>query len=123
MLAGSSQERSPALLTWMDSASTSSELISETGSIADSDIRDVDLELAAVTAPAQVTEVSVHQGSVEAQPGIDAVQAPTMDNLVPAPLCTTLIICAHAPPLDSTSNQLHLAHIKSVAALQGWAST
>ena len=44
----------PALLTWTDSASTSSDLISETGSIANSDIRDVDFELAAVTAPAQV---------------------------------------------------------------------
>ena len=49
----------PALLTWMDSASASSDLISETGSIADLDLRDVDLELAAVTAPAQVIEVSV----------------------------------------------------------------
>ena len=36
----------------MDSASTSSELISKTGWIADSDIRDVDLDSAAVTAPA-----------------------------------------------------------------------
>ena len=47
----------------MDSASTRLDLFSETGSIADSDLRDVDLELAAVTAPAQVIEVSVHQGS------------------------------------------------------------
>ena len=61
----------PALLVWMDSASTSSELISETGSIADSDIRDVNLDSAAVTAPAQVIEVSV-QGSFEAPPAIDA---------------------------------------------------
>ena len=30
----------PALLVWMDSASTSSELLSETGSIADTDLRD-----------------------------------------------------------------------------------
>ena len=50
----------PPLLTCMDSASTSSDLISETGLITYSDIRDVDLILAAVTAPAQVTEVSVH---------------------------------------------------------------
>ena len=47
----------PARLVWMDSESTSSELLSETGSIADSDLRDVDLELAAVTAPTQVVEV------------------------------------------------------------------
>ena len=55
----------------------SSELISETGSIADSDLRDVDLELAAVTAPAQVVEVSVHQGSVEEPIAIDASQTLT----------------------------------------------
>ena len=41
----------PALLAWMDLASTSSELHSDTGSIADSDLREVDLELAAATAP------------------------------------------------------------------------
>ena len=61
----------------MDSASTSSELISKTGWIADSDIRDVDLDSAAVTAPAQVIEISV-QGSVEAPPAIDAGQAPPL---------------------------------------------
>ena len=55
----------PALLVWMDSASSSSELLSETGSIADADLRDVDLDLASVTAPTQVIEVSVHQGSVK----------------------------------------------------------
>ena len=49
-----------ALLVWMDSASTSPDLISETGSIANSDLREVDLELAAVTDPTQVVEVSVH---------------------------------------------------------------
>ena len=68
----------------MDSASTSLDLISETGSIADSDLRDVDLELAAVTAPTQVVEVSVHSGSVNAPPAIHAAgQAPTMDNVIP----------------------------------------
>ena len=61
----------PALLTWIDSASTSSDLISDTGSIADSDIRDLNLESAAATAPAQVIAVSIHQGSVEALPAID----------------------------------------------------
>ena len=48
----------PDLLVWMDSTFTSSELI-ETGLVDDSDIRDVDLDSAAVTAPAQVIEVSV----------------------------------------------------------------
>ena len=51
----------PVLRVWMDSASTSSELLSETGSIADSDLRDVDLDLAAVTTP---TQVSRHFSSV-----------------------------------------------------------
>ena len=45
----------PALLVWMNSASTSSDIITETGSIADSDIRDVDLDSAAVTAHFQVS--------------------------------------------------------------------
>ena len=86
----------PTLLVWMDSASTSSELLSETGSIADSDFTEVDLGLAAVTAPTQVVEVSVHsEGSVEA--AIDASQAPTMDNVFPVPLCAELInLCACA---------------------------
>ena len=88
-----------ALLVWMDSVSTSSELISETGLIADSDIRDVDLDSATVTAHSQVIEVSVHQGSVEAPPAIDAGQALTMDNVIPTPQCATLITCAHTPPL------------------------
>ena len=90
----------------MDSASTSSDLISETGSIADSDLNDVDLELAAVTAPTQVVAVSVHPGSVETPPTSDAGHAPTVDNVIPALLCATLITCAHAPPLASASNQL-----------------
>ena len=96
-----------ALLTWMDSATTSPDMISETGSIADSDFRDVDLDLAAVTANTQVVEVSVHsERSVKEPLAIDAGQAPAMDNVIPAPLCVTLITCAHAPPLASTSNQL-----------------
>ena len=84
-------------------------LISETGSIADSDIglRDVLLESAAVTAPPQVIEVSV-QGSVKAPPAIDADQPSIMDNVIPTPQSTTLITYAHAPPLASTSNQLLL---------------
>ena len=102
------------LLVWMDSVSTSSEFISDTGSIADSDIRDVDLDSAAVTAPAQVIEVSV-EAPVKALPSIDAVQAPTMDSSVPAPQCATLIMCAHAPPLASTSNQLLLASTSAAA--------
>ena len=61
-------------------------LLSEIGSIADLDLRDVDLELAAATAPTQVVEVSVHaEGSVEEPPAIKVSQAPTMDNVIPAP--------------------------------------
>ena len=41
--------QAPVLLAWMDWASTSSELHPDMGSIADSDIREVDLELAAAT--------------------------------------------------------------------------
>ena len=63
-----------------------------------------------MTAHSQVIEVSVHQGPVEAPPAIDAGHALTMDKLVPAPQCATLITCVHAPPLTSTSNQLLLAH-------------
>ena len=58
---------------------------------ADSDIRYVDLDSAAETVHSQVIEVSVHQGRVEALPAIDAGRAPTMDNLVPAPQCVTLM--------------------------------
>ena len=56
--------QAPALLAWMDLASTSLELHLDTGSIADSDIREVDLELAAATAPTEVVTVSVHQSLV-----------------------------------------------------------
>ena len=69
--------QAPALLARMDSASTSSELLSETGSIADSDLRDVDQELAAATASTQVVEVPIHQSSVEQSPAIDGGPAPT----------------------------------------------
>ena len=82
-----SEERNPALVVprsgslWLDSASTSLELISETGWIAGLDIQDVDLVSAAVTAPPQVTEVSV-LGSVKAVPTIDEDQSLTMDNVI-----------------------------------------
>ena len=56
----------PALSAWMDSASSSLELKSKSGSHADSDIRHVDLDSANVEAQSQVLEVSVHQGPVEA---------------------------------------------------------
>ena len=75
----------------------------------------MDLELAAVTAPAQVIEVLVHQGSVEEPPAIDAGQASTMDNVIPAPLCAALLICVHAPPLASTCNQLLLTSAGTAA--------
>ena len=84
----------PTLLTWVDSASSSLDFISETGSISDSDLRDVDLELAAVTAPAQVIEASVPSGSVGVLPTIDAGHAPTLDNVIPVLLCATLITCS-----------------------------
>ena len=74
------------------------------------------LDSAAVTAPAQVIEVSV-QGSLEAPPAIDAGQAATMDNVIPAPQCETLITCAHAPPLASTSNQLLLTSTSAAVPL------
>ena len=77
----------------------------------------MDLDLAAVTAPAQVVEVLVHQGSVEEPPVIDAGQALTMDDVIPAPLCAALITCAHAPPLASTSNQLFLTSAGTAAPL------
>ena len=79
-------------------------------------LRDVDLDSAAVAAPvAQVVEVSLH-GSVEAPPAIDAGQAPAMDNVIPVAQCT-LITCAHAPPLASTSNQLLLTSASTAAPL------
>ena len=56
-------------------------------------------------------------GSVEEPTAIDASQALTMDNLIPAPLCTTLIKCVHAPPLVSTSNQLLLTSAVRAASL------
>ena len=84
--------------------------------IADSDIQDVDLDSAAVTAPAQVIEVSV-QGSVEGLPTIDAGQAMTKDNVIPVPLCATLITCANAPPLALTSNQLLLTSTSAATPL------
>ena len=50
--------------------------------IADLDIKDVDLDSAAVTAHSQVIEVSFHQGPVEATSAIlDAGQVLTMKNL------------------------------------------
>ena len=101
----------------MDSASTSSKLISESGWLADLDIRDVVLDSANVEAHSQVMEVSVHQGPVEATSAIiDAGRALTVENLVPAPQCAMLLTSAHAPPLGFTSNTLFLAHITSAAA-------
>ena len=101
----------------MDSASTSLELIAETGWIADSDIRDLYLDSAAVTAPAQVIDVSV-QGSVEAPPAIDVGQALTTDNVIPTPQCETLITCAHVLSLASSSNQLLLTSTRLVHLVQ-----
>ena len=95
--------QAPALPAWVDYASTSSELHSDTGSVADSDLREVDLELAAATAPTHVVEVSIHQIWVQESPAIVAGQAPTMDIVTTMPLCTQLITCAHAPPLGVSS--------------------
>ena len=69
-----------------------------------------------MTAPTQVVEVLVHQGSVE-EPAIDAVLAPTMDNVITVPLCAELLTCAHLPPLASTSNQLLLTSAGTAAPL------
>ena len=70
----------------MNSASTSLELHSDTGSIADSDIREVDLELAAATALTQIVTISVHQSLVEEPPPIVEGQALTMDIVTTMPL-------------------------------------
>ena len=77
----------------------------------------MDLDLAAVTAPAQVVEILVNQESVEEPPAIDMGQAPTMDNVIPVPQCAALITCAHAPPLASRSNQLLLSTARTTAPL------
>ena len=77
----------------MDSASSSSELHSDTVSFADSDIREVDLELAAATAPNQVVAVSIHQSLVQEPPAIGEGQALTMDIVTTMPLCAQLITC------------------------------
>ena len=82
--------QAPALLAWMESASTSSDLLSDNRSIADLDIREVDLELAAASAPTQVAEVSIHESSV-VEPAIMTGQAPTMDIVSTVPLCGVLI--------------------------------
>ena len=106
----------PALQTWMESASTSSGLISEVSSLADSDIRDVDLDSVNVKAHSHFVEASVHQGPVDATSAlVESGQAPTMDNLVSAQQCTTLLMCTHAPPLSSTFSALLLEHPTSVA--------
>ena len=88
--------------------------ISETGSLADSDI--CGLDYANVEAHSQVIEVSLLQGPVEATSAIDVCQAPTMDNLVPVPQCAMLLTCTHAPPLGSTFSPRLLAHSTSATA-------
>ena len=98
------------------------DLLSETGSIADSNLRDVDLELAAVTAHALVVEDSVHQSSVQESPAIDTGHALTMDNVTTVPLCSQFITCAHAPPLVVTSNKLLLTSAGTTALLRGLVS-
>ena len=94
----------PVVLAWMDSASTSLGFTIDTGSIADSNIREVDLELAAATAPTQAVEVSIHQSFAE-EPAITTCRAPTMDIVSTVPLCGVLISGAHASPLVVTANQ------------------
>ena len=56
----------PALQTWMETASTSSDLISEVSFLSDSDISDLDFGSVNVEAKSKLVEVSVHQGPVEA---------------------------------------------------------
>ena len=50
----------PALQTWMETASTSSDLISEVSFLADSDIRDLDFGSVNVEADSQLSQLSVH---------------------------------------------------------------
>ena len=60
--------------------------------------------------------MSVHQGPVEAMSAIiEPGQAPTMDNLVSAPQCATLLTCAYVPHLGSTFSVPFLAHSTSAA--------
>ena len=60
--------------------------------------------------------VSVYQGPVEATFAFVGVeQDPTMDVLVPAPQCATLLTCAKAPPLGSTFNVVLLLQSTSIA--------
>ena len=66
----------PILKAWMESASTSSDLISEVSSLADSDIRDLDLDSVNVGAISQVVE-----SSQERNPALD-VQCSHTSNMV-----------------------------------------
>ena len=59
----------PILKAWMESASTSSDLISQVSSLADSDIRDVDLDSVNVGAISQVVESSRKQPREEPSSG------------------------------------------------------
>ena len=67
----------PVVLAWMDSASTSLGFTIGHRIYADLNIREVDLELVAATAPTQAVEVSIHQSFVE-EPAIMTCRAPTM---------------------------------------------
>ena len=79
----------PSLQTWMETASTSLDLISEVSSLDDSDIRNLDFDDSVnVRANTQSVEVSVHLEPVKATSAIlVSEQAPTMDILVNAPHC------------------------------------
>ena len=106
--------QAPALLAWMNSASSSSELHSDTGSIADSDLREVDLELAAATAGSRSLYPSEfgQEGSRHC-----CRSGPDLNILTSMPLCAQLITCAHAPPLGISSNQLLLSSTSTTAPL------
>ena len=51
----------PAIQTYMETTFTSSDLISDVSSLADSDIRDLDFDSVNVEVHSQLEEVSVHQ--------------------------------------------------------------
>ena len=78
-----------ALEMWLEASSTSSDLISEVSSIADSEIRNLDFMHNSINvgdSTIQVVELSVHQGPVGGTFAILAMeQALTMDIVVPAP--------------------------------------
>ena len=107
-----------ALETWLEHTSTSSGLLSVVGSIADSEIRNlgfIDNFINVGDGTVMVVEVSVHQGPVGVTSAILVTeQAPTMDIMVPAPQCATVLTCMPAPSLGPTLSASLLVQSTSV---------